>query len=80
MPSIPDLIPESDLNDPKIQTTAPNCPVTSERPPATSTATSIPNPAVARANAAISADKPNGDADHIAKYGDYVHPSRSPRK
>ncbi|GAQ09865.1 probable peroxygenase 3 [Aspergillus lentulus] len=72
MPSVPDLIPESDLNDPKIQTTAPNCPVTSERPPATSTATSIPNPAVARANAAVSIDKPNGDADYIAKYGDYT--------
>ncbi|PKX97680.1 caleosin family protein [Aspergillus novofumigatus IBT 16806] len=64
MPSVPDLIPESDLNDSQIQTTAPNCPVTSEP--------SIPNPAVARANAAISIDKPNGDADYIAKYGDFT--------
>jgi hypothetical protein len=56
----------------KIQTTAPNCPVTFQRPLATSTATSIPNPGVARANAAISIDNPDGDADYIAKYGDYV--------
>lgn len=74
MPSVPDLIAESDLNDPKIQTAAPNCPVTSERPPAPSTATSIPNPGVARANAAISIDNPNGDADYIANYGDFVRP------
>lgn len=72
MPSVPDLIAESDLNDPKIQTAAPNCPVTSERPPAPSTATSIPNPGVARANAAISIDNPNGDADYIANYGDFT--------
>ncbi|KAF7173537.1 hypothetical protein CNMCM5623_005760 [Aspergillus felis] len=72
MPSVPDLIPQSALNNDKIQTTAPNCPVTSKRTPATSTATSIPNPGVARANAAISIDNPNGDADYIAKYGDYT--------
>jgi hypothetical protein len=74
MPSVPDLIPQSDLNNDKIQTTAPICPVTSQRTPATSTATSIPNPGIARANAAISIDNPNGDADYIAKYGDYVRP------
>ncbi|RHZ46520.1 caleosin family protein [Aspergillus thermomutatus] len=73
MPSIPDLTPQSNLNNQSFPITAPKCPVTSNRLPATSTATaSIPNPGLPRGNAAISTDKPTGDAAYITKYGDYT--------
>ncbi|RAL11228.1 caleosin family protein [Aspergillus homomorphus CBS 101889] len=54
-----------------IKTTAPKCRVTIQRPPATSIST-IDNPGLPRGNAAISADKPHGDADWLKRYGEYT--------
>ena len=52
--------------------TAPNAPVTYSRIQAVSADDRIEKPSIARANAAVSSDKPSGDPDYVEKYKDYV--------
>jgi hypothetical protein len=58
-----------------IAVVAKEAPVTKERVPATYTKYSIKDPGVARADVAVSIDKPNGDQEWASKVGDHV---RSP--
>ena len=58
--------------------TAPNAPVTYSRIQSVTADDRIEKPSIARANAAVSSDKPSGEPDYVEKYKDYVRPSSSP--
>ena len=52
-----------------------NAPVTYSRAQAVNADDKLEKPGIARSNAAVSSDKPNGEPEHVKKYQDYV---RSP--
>ncbi|PYH48659.1 caleosin family protein [Aspergillus saccharolyticus JOP 1030-1] len=55
-----------------IQTTAPKCPLTTHRPPATSLHRNIPDPGTPRGTAAISTEQPDGDPVWQKQFGEYT--------
>lgn len=57
---------------PSFDTTVHNAPVTYRRVQAVNSDDRLEKPGIARANAAVSSDKPNGEPDQVAKYKDYV--------
>ena len=63
---------------PSFDTTVPKAPVTYRRVQAINSDDRLDKPGVARANAAVSNDKPNGDPEQVAKYKDYVGRSSYP--
>ena len=64
---------------PSFDTTVPKAPVTYKRVQAINSDDKLDKPGVARANAAVSSDKPNGEPEQVAKYKDYVGRTPTPR-
>lgn len=57
---------------PSFDTTVHNAPVTYRRVQAINSDDKLEKPSIARANAAVSSEKPNGEPEQVAKYKDYV--------
>lgn len=64
---------------PSFDTAVHNAPVTYKRAQAINADDKLEKPGIARANAAVSSDKPNGEPEQVAKYEDYVGRTSSPR-
>lgn len=57
---------------PSFDVAAYNAPVTYNRTQAINADDKIEKPSIARSNAAVSTDKPDGEPEHVKKYQDYV--------
>lgn len=68
----PNIIKLDADSNPPIITAVPNCRVTWERPQATHVSRKIHDPAIARANAAVSTEAPHGTAGWAEEHKDSV--------